>query len=397
MDILRYVALLSFVLAVLGLTTMACVFALLVGVARTRRQGPCPPPSRRPRITVLIPAHNEAAGIGATLDSVKSQLESGDQMLVVADNCEDDTAAVARAHGAQVAERHDEARRGKSYALQFGVRALAAMPPDVVIVVDADCLLEAGALTWLGATCHEQQRPVQAAYLMHAQVGAHAGKKVAQFAWAVKNLLRPLGWRRLGMGCQLTGSGMAFPWSLLRDAPLANGHIAEDLQLGLDFASAGAAPVFCADAVITSVFAENALGEYAQRTRWEHGHLALILSHGKPLLGRAMLRRDRQLAALAVDLCVPPLSLLMMLAACAAVIGLLAWVLTGAQAWLMGGVPFVILAWAVVVAWLKVGRQVLPLRQAGHVLAYALAKIPLYVRFLVRRQLTWVGAVRDRR
>jgi cellulose synthase/poly-beta-1,6-N-acetylglucosamine synthase-like glycosyltransferase len=74
---------------------------------------------RRPGadVAVLIPAHNESAGIEATLRCLQAQLRAGDRVLVVADNCDDDTAAVARDAGAEVIERIDAIHRGKGFAL----------------------------------------------------------------------------------------------------------------------------------------------------------------------------------------------------------------------------------------------------------------------------------------
>jgi hypothetical protein len=56
--------------------------------------------------------------------------------------------------------------------------------------------------------------------------------KVSEFAWCVKNLVRPLGYSNLGCPCQLMGTGMAFKWSTLSKADLANGNIVEDMKLG---------------------------------------------------------------------------------------------------------------------------------------------------------------------
>src|SRR5271154_6653482 len=64
------------------------------------------------RIAVLVPAHNESSGLVDTLNDVKKQLHSGDRLLVVADNCTDDTAAIAKAAGAEVTERHDLGKIG---------------------------------------------------------------------------------------------------------------------------------------------------------------------------------------------------------------------------------------------------------------------------------------------
>ena len=100
----------------------------------------------RRRIAVLVPAHNESKGMLGTLDDIKAQLRSGDRLLVVADNCTDDTAAVAKVAGAEVTERHDLARIGKGYALDWGLQHLSVDPPEIVIVIDADCRLATNTL-----------------------------------------------------------------------------------------------------------------------------------------------------------------------------------------------------------------------------------------------------------
>ena len=118
--------------------------------------------ARRPRVAVLVPAHNEASIIASTLASVGPQMLAHDRLLVVADNCTDDTAQLARMAGAEVVERHNDALRGKGYALDFGVRHLAQDAPEVVIIVDADCQVGEGAIDLLARRCLETSRPVQA-------------------------------------------------------------------------------------------------------------------------------------------------------------------------------------------------------------------------------------------
>ena len=98
---------------------------------------------------MLIPAHNEASGIAATLRAITPQLRS-DACLVVADNCSDDAPRPSPVElGAEVIVREDTAQlRGKGYALEYGVRHLAADAPEVVIIIDADCVIGAGL--WIG-------------------------------------------------------------------------------------------------------------------------------------------------------------------------------------------------------------------------------------------------------
>src|SRR5262245_56284402 len=102
--------------------------------------------STRPSAVVLIPAHNEESGIAATLANIKPHLLTGDRLVVVADNCTDRTAEIATASGAEVFQRQDLTRSGKGYALDFGIRAIADSPPAVVVVIDADCLVQEGSM-----------------------------------------------------------------------------------------------------------------------------------------------------------------------------------------------------------------------------------------------------------
>lgn len=344
----------------------------------------------RPSLAVLVPAHNEEAGISATLMGVLSQLLPGDRLLVVADNCSDDTAVAARLAGAEVVERRSELR-GKGYALAYGIDHLRANPPSAVVFVDADCDLAGGALDALMHDLVQADHPVQALYLMLAPADAGLGRRLAEFAWRVRNWARPAGWHRLGMPCQLMGTGMAFSWEMLRDASLANASIVEDMKLGIDLASHGRAPVFCDRALVTSRFPDSAAATGTQRTRWEHGHLEMILHEVPAMLRTALARRDLRLLGMTLDLAVPPLTLLT---------GLLGldWLLalTGR---LLGG-PGIVLALAstllcvflgaVLLGWVIRGRDLVRLTELLAIPWYILAKVPLYLRFIVRRQKDWV-------
>ena len=123
-------------------------------------------------VAVVIPAHNEAAKLGATLASVRPQLREDDRLIVVADNCADATAEVALAAGAACWKREDAERRGKGYALQFALDRLKDAPPETVVFIDADCLIAEGALQKLTSASQRAQRPVQALYLMKAPAEA---------------------------------------------------------------------------------------------------------------------------------------------------------------------------------------------------------------------------------
>lgn len=383
----------------LGLALLLAVpAALLLAEVLLARRPAAPltvPQGRRPRIAVLVPAHDESAGLLPTLAQAQAQLAPGDRLLVVADNCSDDTAAQARAFGAEVSERFDAQRRGKGYALDHGVRALEGDPPEVLVVLDADCAIEPGCIDRLARLSHASGRPVQANYLMRA---AHDGLKarVAAFAMRVKNVVRPRGLQRLGVPCGLTGTGMAFPWSVAQRAPFASGHLAEDMQLGVRLAQLGAGPLFCEDARVTSVFAASREGAKSQRTRWEHGHLALLLSDGPGLLLGALARGRLRLALQVLDMLVPPLALLLMLELAMLALAALAWALAGWLAPLMvAAAALAMLATAVALARARFAADIVSGADLLAVPGYVLAKLPLYLGFLVRRQKAWVRTRRD--
>lgn len=384
------------ILALLVLAIPVAVLLLQVTAARFARTRATALSAARPRVAVLMPAHNEASGIVEVIAGVKAQLLAGDRLLVVADNCSDATAKLAREAGAEVTERFHEQLRGKGYALDHGVRELALDPPEVLIIVDADCYLGPDALDKVSRACLESGRPVQALYLMHAPEQSSPMRRIAEFAWLVKNHVRPLGFQRLAQPCQLMGTGMAFRWEQIRQVDLATGHIVEDMKLGVDSATGGQPPQFCPEALVYSFFPTSDSGVTTQRTRWEHGHLSVIQSYVPRLLLLSLKLRNAALAAMALDLCVPPLALLVMLTGAAWVVTLLTAVALGLS------LPFVLatllviaLASAVLLAWAGFARDVINLGQLLGAFGYVARKIPLYFKFLFNRQVEWVRSKRD--
>ena len=379
------------VLLLLPVVVVFCeVMLAITGTTNSsRRHG-----ERRP-LAVLIPAHNESSMIAATLRSILPQLGDGDRLVVIADNCTDDTAKIASWEGAEVIVRENLNQRGKSFAIDFGIRFLGLFAPDIVVIVDADCLVAPEAIDRLARACQLCGRPVQGLYLIQARSDAGVKLRVAEFAWVIKNQVRPLGMRRLGLPCHLMGSGMAFPWQCVRSANLATGHIVEDLQLGIDMARAGAAPLFCPDALITSEFPVSRDGVLVQRTRWEHGHLSVILSEGPRLLRDSMLQLDGGLLALMLDLCVPPLALLTLLVGATWVASWLLFVFTSLYApFVLSSISAALLFLAVICAWIKFGQHIISLGRLVFAVTYAFLKIPIYARFIFARQTAWIRSKR---
>jgi cellulose synthase/poly-beta-1,6-N-acetylglucosamine synthase-like glycosyltransferase len=367
----------------------------------------------RPRVAVLVPAHNEAQGIAATLETILPQLTARDRLVVIADNCSDETAAIAKrccASGVEsneqaqsghpfdviVLERQDFERRGKGYALDYGLQSIKEDPPDVVVMVDADCIVLQGAIERIAAVAAANLRPVQAIYLMEQPAKPGPKDSVSALAFMVKNLVRPSGLAQLRLPCLLTGTGMAFPWSAIANAALASGNIVEDMQLAVDLAISGQPPLFCRDAKVIGRLPQQTQAAKSQRTRWEHGHLQTLLTQIPRLLRAALLQKRFDLLALVLELCVPPLSLLVMI--WAAVMGgaLIAGKL--GVSWipaLVLAIEGLLIFISILGAWAKFGRAELPLAALLAVPFYILWKIPLYLGFLIRPQTKWIRTERD--
>jgi cellulose synthase/poly-beta-1,6-N-acetylglucosamine synthase-like glycosyltransferase len=365
-----------------ALLTFVWFFEVLAGcfaLRKRRTSSVATPGALSHRTSVLIPAHNEGVGILPTIRDIQAQLGPNDSILVVADNCTDDTAAIVRAAGVEVAVRADPVRRGKGYALEFGMRQLCLNPPDVVVIMDADCRLGENALRCMSERAMASGHPVQSLYLMLAPENAPPGKGVNLFTWRVKNWIRPIGLGLFGLPTQLFGTGMAFPFSLLAGRDLGNSRLAEDCALGIALASAGYPPLFVSEARVHSHFPVSQAGSESQRQRWERGHLENIIDLVPGALAKSLRDRNLGLAALAIDMAVPPLSLLVLVTALCAVLGGVACVLGAPLAALaIPSLSVLLVVLGTALAWRAVGRDVLPLRELLRLPLHAIRKLGFY-------------------
>lgn len=375
----------------LGMAIPVAVLALecLVGALPSFRRNPG---NNAPPYIVLMPAHDEAAGIAKSVTDVLAQLRACDRLVVVADNCTDNSGEIAERLGATVITRTDPALRGKSYALQFGRAYLEAEfrrhgdAAAVIIIVDADCSPEPRALGRLAATASRRNAIVQGAYLLSPPANATAIVQMSCFAFLVKNLVRQLALRRLAGAALLQGSGMAFPARIFMRIDWSPTSLVEDLDLGLRLVLAGDRVTFDDRAQFFSD-ASSQGGTAGQRRRWEHGMLQAMGTFVPRLALAALLGRPR-LLFLALDQIIPPTVLLIMLAAVGTALSIL-----------LGGfaLPVLILLLCdaalflgLFLAWLAHGRSLLPAQSIVAGLKYIIWKLPIFVQFITRRQRQWI-------
>jgi cellulose synthase/poly-beta-1,6-N-acetylglucosamine synthase-like glycosyltransferase len=250
-------------------TLAVAVPATLAAVGRlSRRRTTSQVPQLLPSVVVLIPAHDEAAALPTALRSLAAQDYPADRMrvVVVADNCADDTAAVAAAHLATVVTRADAARPGKGYALAAGLDALAGDPFDVVLVLDADCTLNRAALRELVGTLEVGVDVAQAAVRSRNADDGPAGFAAA--VGAATDAAVAVGRDRLGLSARLRGTGMAFRRSALGRVRWATGSPVEDAEYDRQLRAAGVRVGYAAGAEATASAPALLTDLCRQRRRW---------------------------------------------------------------------------------------------------------------------------------
>lgn len=381
-------ATLFIILVFLSVTTVFFALQIFLSIFATKKTSPAL--KTNIKTAVLIPAHNEELVIVNTLRDLCSKIDDQTSIVVIADNCSDKTADLARAFDVQVIERHNPDARGKGYAFEFGINHLRENPPDVVVVIDADCQTDDNMVSSIAAKAMALARPVQCLNIMENTGNPSLKQKVSAFAFYVKNYVRPIGLRSLGIPCPLMGTGMAFPWELLSKTDLGNGNIVEDMKLGIDLAARNKGAYFYPAVSVRSTFPTQDDTLRGQRTRWEHGHLQTIFAHAMPLFFKGLITFRPKLSLFALDLAILPLSLLTIML-----------VLITAVSW---GVDFIFtdanyLNWSLFLlltfilsssmAWLVHGRNFLAFSELLAIPFYIINKLPIYLSVFVNRKKNW--------
>lgn len=263
--------------------------------------------SRTSRTVVVIPAHNEESNLPRTLTSLAASDPRPLEVLVVADNCTDDTAGVAAQMGATVLVRDDAGHRGKPYALDFALAELRtrSRQPTAVVFVDADTEVAADCLGWLERRLESGAQVVQAYY--QAAPGPSDLSRLRRLALSLVHWARPLGAARLGLGATLKGNGMAFRWDVIADG-IGGYGVTEDAAMTLDLARRGIAVAFEPHARVLGLMASDYAAARTQDERWEGGRAGLFSKSIKLALDSAF-RGRLDLTGAALEVAAPPLSI----------------------------------------------------------------------------------------
>jgi cellulose synthase/poly-beta-1,6-N-acetylglucosamine synthase-like glycosyltransferase len=273
-------------------------------------------PERVRKIAVVIPAHDEASGITATIRSIFQSHYPAEayEILVIADNCTDQTATVAQQAGAKVFVRVDHDRRGKGQALDwfFGKCRDGWQDAEIIALIDADTLVAPDFLTQIAASLsHQEVRIVQGFYGV-SNPRENWRTALATAALDVFHHLRPAGRNRLGGSAGLKGNGMAFRREILDHYGWPAHSIVEDLEFSLILLLDEILVHYNPDAVVYGEMASQQQQAGIQRQRWESGRLQIFQKYALVLWRKWLAKPQVCFLDGFLDLVTPPLSLLVL-------------------------------------------------------------------------------------
>lgn len=285
---MNFLTMLRFISASLVAVTTVCylyqfVYLLVPFFARRKSHGPL----KHNRYAILIAARNEEAVLPHLLDSIRAQDYPAEyiDVFVVADNCTDDTASVARSHGATVYRRFNQAQVGKGYALNFLLRQIQGNEGlerfDAFLIFDADNLLEKDYISRINRVCSDGYAAF-CGYRNSKNYGSN-WLSAGYGLWylhesAHLNRSRML----LGTSCAVSGTGFGFTRQLLEEMGGWNYFtLTEDIEFGTWCATHGIRIGYCHEAVTYDEQPTSFAQSWRQRTRWVQGGMQVSLRYAK--------------------------------------------------------------------------------------------------------------------
>ncbi len=303
---------------IVGLFGLCYYYFLLVAAFPRRAANGSPEAQPHTTFALAVPAHNEASVIGQTVAHLR-RLDYPAELYdvwVVADYCDDDTAAIARAQGAVVHERRDGQRGRKAFALRALLDRIleSERKYDAIVVFDADSRPVPTFLAAVAQAYNRRHTVLQGQHVIRDDEGGTLFAALAAVDMRLNNLLRNRAKANLGLTCRLMGDAMCFPTTVLRDHSWPTDSLSEDRELGLYLLTRGVRSVYVPDAISFGQAAPSWRDASAQRLRWYGGAAEIRRSYTLPLLRRFAGQRDWAALDQAIEQVLPPLSLLAVVA-----------------------------------------------------------------------------------
>ncbi len=289
---------------VLAVESLLMVWSLYqVAIAIAGFWSPKPPAAqlkRQPRILCLTAAHNEEKVIAEHIRNLQAMAYPSNRydIVILADNCTDQTARIARKLGAHVWERHNPSQRGKGFALYWALHTKANLKKyDAVCIFDADNLVDPNFLSVMASHIQNGHVAIQGYLDTKNPWDSWVTTSYASAYWFMNRF-----WQRarivLGLSAALGGTGFCLSTAVLRQVPWEAMSLTEDLEYTIRLILRGYKVHWTSQAHVYDEKPVRYQASVPQRKRWMQGHWSTALRYSKPLLHSFLFRKKGRMRAL---------------------------------------------------------------------------------------------------
>ncbi len=238
------------------------------------------------RFMAIIPAHNEETVVVNLIESLKKQTYNKDlyDIYVIADNCTDNTAKVAKQAGAIVYERFDETKKTKGYALNWFLQQKIKenAPYDAFFVFDADNIVDKDFIKNMNKKLCQGEDVVQGYRDIKNPSDNWISSGYALFYWTMHRFYH-LARYNLGLSPLLNGTGFMVRFDVIKPQGWDTVTLTEDIEFSLKRIIAGKKLGWATDAICYDEQPTGFKQSWSQRSRWTVGHIQCIKEYAKPL------------------------------------------------------------------------------------------------------------------
>ncbi len=238
------------------------------------------------RFMAIVPAHNEENVIAELVESLKKQNYPKEllDIYVIADNCTDNTAKVAKEAGAIVYERYDQDKKTKGYALDWFLKQKIEQnaPYDAFCVFDADNIVDQNFIKNMNKKLCQGEDVVQGYRDIKNPTDNWITSGYAIFYWTM-NRFYHLARYNVGLSPLINGTGFMVKFDVVKPNGWDTQTLTEDIEFSLKRIIKGRKLGWAADAVVYDEQPLSFKQSWKQRTRWTVGHIQCIQEYTKPL------------------------------------------------------------------------------------------------------------------
>lgn len=242
--------------------------------------------NKKHKFMMILPAHNESSVIGALIESLQS-LDYPKELYdiyVIADNCTDNTAQIAKELGAIVYERFDEKKKTKGFAMQWFLnqKIKENADYDAFCVFDADNVVDKNFLNAMNKKLCQGEEIVQGYRDIKNPADSWISAGYALFYWMM-NRFYHLARYNLGLSPLINGTGFMVDFNLIKPTGWDTITLTEDIEFSLKNIAKGRKLGWATDAIVYDEQPTEFKQSWSQRSRWTVGHLQCMKYYTKDL------------------------------------------------------------------------------------------------------------------